>query len=124
MATEINDSDILAGPPADGDYLLLTKADGTEFIRWPWSILKDLLFIADATYEADGTEGNVLVLEDYPELEEVEGKTIALLLRSGTPFNKVVSAPGTDEYIYPGTEIEFLVDLVAGEKIFILYRKA
>jgi hypothetical protein len=75
----------------------------------------------DAAYTADGTEGNTLTIADI--FPGAVGKNIIFLTREAVPLKKVTSGvPTVRDYLFSATEIEFLYDLSADERIFILYR--
>lgn len=75
--------------------------------------MKDLF---DFPYVATGTEGKTITIS------AVKGKKILLITRDNAILYLVSNNPDTTEFTFDGTDIGVSTDLIAGNKLLILYR--
>jgi hypothetical protein len=67
-------------------------------------------------YSATGSEGSTLLIST------LAAKEISAILREAGPVFQVVSAPGTAEYTWDGTNIVFGAPLGVGERLIIFWK--
>lgn len=67
-------------------------------------------------YKASGSEGTTLTISD------LSGKDIQAILRESGPVFEAVSSPGTAEYTWNGTNINFGSALGVNERIVIFWK--
>lgn len=70
----------------------------------------------DIPYVADGTEGKTVTIA------ALKGKKILLITRDNAILYPVSNNPDTTEFIFDGTDIGVSTDLIAGNRLLILYR--